>query len=634
MLNFKEWDEQNENTSIRPTVYNSFSTKRIFRYYVSKLKNQPLKPLEGDDTSIPNLVISFRKTLTLGEKLKIELLYIPDTEKKQPVEVKLILKSLNGKTIMEFPQVKFSTSTIKAQNFFVPTEKLAQHQVVTFAIQTKYREKTQNFESGLPSLKLRATWNWDYKWVKIPLRDMLHPSSVKFAHEGNFDGSKVFDGSVHSKEEIGMIEVMDDDAVVYAYSTVPPWREDFNNYVLEFDLRALARIYNCQTSITVKGAPEAKWRNISGKTLNANVKADWYPSRHYLRIPRSQADKAVIDYKIKDILSGSIKVSELLKKQIVSLPGKKDFTLTIKRYQLQPFTPPLVKSNNASFKILVRPALPTSAIHMRIVTVNGKIYRTKPILMKSAFSNKKSTISVYSNTAKKAVSLQVDSSRVPDINYDFSPARGAMLYTTAGRLFWGHLGAYTTAVTNRGGGEADYFIPTLRGYLKNNKGCFPQWTRENDGYSLKFDGFSNFAILPQGVIPRRCGFTMTFGVKPLSEKEQSLIEHLYYYPGSINIFLKDGILRAKYVSDPLRQRAFNSGLKIPVGKWSDVKVIYNQASIKFVVNGKSSKEFNCPGPGLYETNTMVGGNNGTVPSKIQGNKMWFHGFIKNLRIKQ
>jgi Laminin G domain len=631
LLNFKEWDEQNENTSIRPTVYNSFSSKRIFRYYIDKMKNKPLKAIVGDDESIPNLVLSVRKMLTLGEKLKIELLYIPDTEKKQTIEAKIILKSVDGKKIMELPKTIFNTSTIKAKIFYIPTEKLAKYQALTFAIETKYRGKTKTFEQGLPSTKLRATWNWDYKWVKIPLRDMLQPTSVKFAEAGNFDGSKIFTANIKTKEMIGMVEVMDNDAVVYAHSATPPWREDFKNIVLSFDQRALARITKGETSFTVKGAKDAAWNSTSGDTYKYRGRIDWYKRIFYLRIPRDQVKDAVVDYNIKDVVSGSIKVSDILKKWIVAIAGKKDYTLNVSRYQLQPFTPPLIKSKEVSFKILVRPALPTSTIKMRVVTVDGKIYRTKPILLKSAFSKKQTEISVYSSTAKKAVDLKVDSSRVQNIKYDFNPSRGAMLYTDAGRPFWGHFGGYTTAVTQRGGGETDYFIPTRKGYFKNNKSCFPQWVKEDKGYSLKFDGFSNFVLLPQPVISRRSGFTASLDVKPLSNKEQILIDHFSYYPGSIKIFLKNYNLCAEYMPASMRLKKFNSGLKVSAGKWSSIKVIYNQRTLVFEVNGKQSKAFDCPGPGLYDTYTMIGGNNATVPSKVQGNKMWFHGFIKNLQ---
>ena len=95
--------------------------------------------------------------------------------------------------------------------------------------------------------------------------------------------------------------------------------------------------------------------------------------------------------------------------------------------------------------------------------------------------------------------------------------------------------------------------------------------------------------------------------------------------------MKDATLCAEYMPASINLRTFNSGLKVATGKWSKIKVIYNQKTLRFEVDGKQSKAFDCPGPGLYDTYTMLGGNNGTSPSKVQGNKMWFHGFIKNLQ---
>ena len=62
-----EWDEFNENTCFRPTVYGGTTTQRIMRYYEPDQRVDPT-PVPGDDTSIPNLILSARKCVTLGEE--------------------------------------------------------------------------------------------------------------------------------------------------------------------------------------------------------------------------------------------------------------------------------------------------------------------------------------------------------------------------------------------------------------------------------------------------------------------------------------------------------------------------------------------------------------------------------------
>ena len=53
VLVLPEWDEFNENTCWRPTVYGSNTTQRIVRYYMSRIKNVAPTPVPDDDAGIP-----------------------------------------------------------------------------------------------------------------------------------------------------------------------------------------------------------------------------------------------------------------------------------------------------------------------------------------------------------------------------------------------------------------------------------------------------------------------------------------------------------------------------------------------------------------------------------------------------
>ncbi|MDO9541300.1 MAG: hypothetical protein Q7J98_03140, partial [Kiritimatiellia bacterium] len=169
----EEWDEQSENTSLRPTVYNSRAYMRIMRYYMSRLKGEPLVPLDGDDHSIPNQVISTRKILSLGERLGIELLNIPDSTEEFTYTVKLLLKDIRGKVAHEFPELTFNANKMYDHTLYVPSENFADHQVLRPALEIKYKGKTLNFEDGLHCVELWPVYTYDYKWVLQPLRDLL-----------------------------------------------------------------------------------------------------------------------------------------------------------------------------------------------------------------------------------------------------------------------------------------------------------------------------------------------------------------------------------------------------------------------------------------------------------------------------
>ncbi|MDO9542383.1 MAG: hypothetical protein Q7J98_08675, partial [Kiritimatiellia bacterium] len=175
-----EWDEQNENTSLRPTVYNSRSHMRIMRYYMSRIKGEPLVPLEGDNISIPNLVISTRKILSLGERLGIELLNIPDSAEEFTYTVKLLLKDIKGKVVHEFPELTFNANKMYDHTLYVPSENFADYQVLRPALEIKYKGRTLNFEDGLHYVELWPVSTYDYKWVKQPLRDLLPIKAAEF----------------------------------------------------------------------------------------------------------------------------------------------------------------------------------------------------------------------------------------------------------------------------------------------------------------------------------------------------------------------------------------------------------------------------------------------------------------------
>ena len=64
-----EWDEENENTCFRPMVAHGFTHQRLLRYFSDTLNGRPLDTFPGDDTAVPNLVISYRKEIMAGEPL-------------------------------------------------------------------------------------------------------------------------------------------------------------------------------------------------------------------------------------------------------------------------------------------------------------------------------------------------------------------------------------------------------------------------------------------------------------------------------------------------------------------------------------------------------------------------------------
>src|SRR5690606_25445501 len=107
-----EWDEQNEHTSLRPTVDNSFASQRIVKHYMRQARGLPPAPNPGDDPAIANLIVSYRKVLVLGESLEIEILNVPDSQASQNLTVTVELSDADGQLVHRFPPARLSTQKL------------------------------------------------------------------------------------------------------------------------------------------------------------------------------------------------------------------------------------------------------------------------------------------------------------------------------------------------------------------------------------------------------------------------------------------------------------------------------------------------------------------------------------------
>ena len=482
LVNMAEWDEQNENTSVRPTVYNGTSTQRILRYYTGQQRGKHFGPLPGDDVSIPNLIISYRKLLVLGEALDIELLNVPDSNKSTFYTVRLSLQDLQGNTVYQAPEQRFQNDQMQDHTVRIPSETLAQYQVLrpTLEIETEGRKST--FTDGLHYIDLRSSWNWDYKWVKQPLRDLLKPSKVEFAvGEAADDGARLVTAAFETDEPLAYVQVLDNDNVVYI---APPeddplgdkWRENEDQYVISINWQSrhsMSKPLWLNGDITLKNA-SAKWllpgghgtdikgdSEVNGITVSSNpqitfarVRSSNWIGRIFLAVPRAQIDGAELEINLADVYQGTIPLRQLIDNSIFGIPGPGGFNMVISRYLRQDKMPHHLNANGANFSTLIWPDLPNSVLHLQAIGKSGRLYRSAPIRI-GRLAEEQETVSVYSETAQNPVEVKVLSNRIPDIRYEFNPARGSVLTTKAGRPFWAILGGYFTQATERGGGESN-----------------------------------------------------------------------------------------------------------------------------------------------------------------------------------
>ena len=649
LINIPEWDEQNENTSLRPTVYNGLTSMRIMRSYTAKLRAEPNAPLANDNASIPDLIVSYRKTLVLGEKLEVELLNVPDSSVagSAPFVARLSLLDAAGKTVYSAPSQKFSGAAMEDHTITIPSETLPNAATLRPRVEIAAGGKTQVFEDGFQSLNLRSTWNWDYKWAKQSLRDILVPQKSTFeVGVPNADGFRVVSASFAANEPLQYVEITDDNDTVYSYSKGEDWRENADQIVLRLSWLSFggpATGVPMNGTIALRNA-QARWLLnkddfapyapiLKDQSLNfANKGASMWRQRALIAIPRALAQNASLKIDLPDIYQGEIPVRDILQKTIYGIPGPRGFNLVISRDATQDMMPAHIDEKSVSFQTLVKPESPNSILLMQAIGESGRIYRSRPVDVAAVpgdAATSQQTITVYSSSAHKPVQINLSAGRVPDIRYQFDPSHGSVLVADAGRPFWGILGGYFEQATGRGGGNAGDSTPYIdnKNLPKDLVKTAPTWIVTEAGENaLQFDGVTDYITLPQGVIPRRAAFTIEMDIKPNGATgKQILIANRSYYSGSLAVYTEGGILKADFLQENLNEIiGADSGLALPVSKWSHLTIRYDQKNLIFDVDGKTSPPLPMEGPGLFDTATVVG----------SYGKDAFKGQIKSLRIRQ
>lgn len=635
-IDMPEWDELNEHTCIEPTITNSFSTQRIIKYYASVLRGQKPAPNAGDDVNVPNLVVSYRKALTLGEPLKIELLNVPDGTQQKPYKVQVSLLDITGKTVKALPAVQLAPDKLVDATPLVPSETLAgslllrPHVTVTTADGREMR-----FEDGLMHITLRPTDNFDYKWVRQSLRDIILPTAAEFDVNPASDGTARISGKLACKEPLAFLEVLENGDEVHGVDVSNEYPADQDKtLLLQVIIRAMRDYRPFSAKITVEGAEPKFYAETDGRYLfnrgnaleiNRSSLGVW-PRGGMLSIPRADLDKATVVIE-SDVFRYRVPVAKVLRHGVYSETLDGGITVTMEDYHRLPDITPHIAQPSAAFDFTMRPRRQNSVVWMRGITESGKIYRSAPVLLNPSPKGEPVQLDVFSDTEDRATKATIDGGAIPDLRYEFDPENGSILYTASGRSFWGHLGGYEINATGVGGGEAGGMGDPYRSgeaYPKQARNTAPRYVDEGGRQCLQFDGIGNYIVFPREMTPRRGSWTLEFEVKPTSAKKQVLFSHHGHYTGSVTIYLEDGEISSEYSDRYLNTTQQRPGLKLPLGEWSTVRISYNLSTMTYTVNGVSSKALPAPGPGLYLGTSVFGGlGNGTE---------YFEGSLRALRM--
>ncbi len=634
ILSLVEWNEANENTSFQPSVTNSRALQRLLRFYAGYLKGEPAAPIPGDDITIPNLVLSVRQTVKVGEKVRLELLNIPDSLEPLPYTVRLQLYNDRGELLKSFAEDHFKREKLTAVTYQIPSEELVGQDAVLPVLTVQYQGQERRFEA-LQYIRLDTTVGWNFKEVRQPLRDLLPLPQVEFQAERRPDGSITIRAAVQSSEPLASVEVLDQEQEMAAYSSDQTWDPELNRVVLiRFSKPKNAMI---KTTLRIPGCTDFQFqpwgRPYSGfgkLSLEQGVLQGellvWAKGSDFLLSIPGDADinNAEIKLTMEGYGEAVVPLATLLSRQSygVELPGPVQIQFYHRRrlpdHPLYPeeTTIALQKTLHSEFK--------NPCLQLRVISQSGKIYRSRPIfpVLPAAAVAELPVFSAYDGTRKL---ISVPSNRIPVLNYVFQPSNGTLLLNQ-GAGCW----------NAENGGGFRYLFPMNRVELPEGvTNTAPQWTKEPDGSTqLSFDGISNYVIFPMEAFPTGA-FTIDFAVWTDSEANQALFRHGALRLSSLDTFVVNGKLQAAYAEmgrnylNPVNDLAVN--LDFPVGRWNQVQISYDLQELRFKVNEQEcripfSKRPGKPGPSTF------GGPYGSDPFWEQHQLSYFKGKLRNFGI--
>ncbi|HWL52911.1 MAG TPA: LamG-like jellyroll fold domain-containing protein [Chthoniobacteraceae bacterium] len=635
-----EWNEVNENTCFAPTVATSFSTQRIIRYFMRRLKGEAPVPNEGDSLSTPNLVLSYRRVLKPGDTLSLEVLNIPDGQPRQTYRVALALRNLSGKVIKRFEKREIASDRLGDLVFVLPTGEAGDERVLLPSLEvTDGNGTTTVFEEGLLYVEVRPTWNTDYLEVHQPLRDLLKPDAVEFRQVARPDGKGLaFQAGIEAGEELAQVELLENRTEVFAVDRLKEFDRD-RYLVLRGQLIGKESV-QLKGRLTVRNASSFVFRSndypstgftgyeIDREGVAIDQRINQVPRGFFLLIPKEEIGAVEIGFQ-SNIGDFSIPVAQLARDGVFGKTFPRRFTATLWRYDKLPDIAVPLNRKSAAFETeVLHPETPFPIYHLRAITKSGRIYRSRPIRPWQP-KGEMLELPVFSESEKKVVSVPVRRDEVADLDYRFDPRLGDLIGTPAG-LSW---------IAELGGGLI-YGGPANRdrSYPREAVDSNPQWVTEEGRTALKFDGVGQYVAFPKEVLPHG-SFTLRFEIKPSEgdARNEVLFRHFGMRAGSLTLRRSQGRLVGAF-TDPRQSELhdnttthFDTGLALPAGEWSAVEVSYNLGEIVFRVAGQGEKRYPFSQPGAAFQTAIFGGNR-WAPFGVESGDLFFKGWLRSFRV--
>ena len=613
-----EWDEQNENVHFRPTVSNGQTTQRVMRYYADRMAGTAPTPYPGDDTSIPNLILTYRKMIAVGEPAEVQVCNVPDGTASGDWTVSFRWKTPEGRTVREFRPQRLSAATCAQVVFRCSSVELAEHRVLRPELTVKSaKDGERTFAEGFWPMSIDAIRVMDNKWVRHALREICADVSGRLliGQERAADGTYEVRASVSGPRKFRSIEVLADSDSVYMHdaSRSAPTNDEVEVGVF---FSALGNYWetHCPTGwVRALHAPHALPKAINPYWAVSGGANEWLlPKRgnqresfyagYGFRIPRAETDAAEIEIGLPDEFGvRAVRVADVLKEGAYSysLPGGAQVVVSCWSMKTATIPPP-PNVNAADFTFRIRPMDPNAVLRLQVVDEDYRIWRG-PVACFGTQTGKVEEFHVFDEVTTSAKTVKLDRGRLYALRYDFGDGRGDQAESCGGHLdspcvFGGGIGA----VVGVGTGGCMYQHALSEGnpnFAAKPGGCdtVPKRVREPDGtWSIAFSN-CNFATLPLRFVPRHAGFKLSMRIRPDSADGVQWL----FDSGNLGLqmFLKDGVPEA-FLSfgNEMHRIGKNEtaglriwGDKLKPGEWNDMAVVFDQSRAWIEVNGRAGK---------------------------------------------
>ena len=575
-----EWDEENENTHFRPTVCNGFSTARILRYFADATAGRRFDVFPGDDISIPNLIVSYRKSLAAGEPIEVEVRNVPDgTFGGVKFNVAMTFRDGGGKVVKRFRSQALRSGELESVWFKSKvTDFIADHRILCPSVEIVWEGGEYKVGEGLWPIDLNPLRNIDHKWVKQPLRELMRNV------DGNLEigapdetGMRLVRVRVKSPVPVRTIEVIDDVDTVYVHDRLSGRKSGREQFRIQYKghadnsrlpMNGTIRVVGCKVENpsagraskyrdgvwSYDGAPFSNW----GDTLLFSVPNDEIAN-----------GKVVVD--LKDTIRGEVLLGDLMKLDSYGFNASDSRGIVVSRSPVTEYLPPPFDGREAEFSFKWKPMEKGSVLRLQLIGMDYRIWRGRP---KSVYrpSGRKIGAHVFERDEESVTSVQFDENMFERINADFSGRRGSVMYLGSGRALAAMRGSSASLSQGYGQAESHNGNPLAR-HLKAGMAPADGWW-----------------VLPQQVVPGFSGFRLEMEVKPRRFGRRSGL----FGSGNCGLTLQiepDGTLLAFLAQGNaynLRNASVQArlrGPKLREGEWNRIVIATDRRTMWFEVDG-------------------------------------------------